>query len=513
MLRSRHAALVPMSRTLRTLFAVAIIAAAFAVRAIHIGDPILDFHPTRQYRSAIIARALYYTHAPVSAAERARADTHAAAQGAGEPPFMEWLAGVVFRLLGREALWVGRLLAACFWVAGAWPLYRLSGAISGAPGAIAALVIYLFGPFAIVASTSFQPDPLMVALITGSALACYRYGERPAFRLLLMAAALAGAAALIKPFAAFFTLGTFAFVVVGRRGFRALFTPAAAVFVALALAPVALYYGYAVVVSGTLRGQLSGRFMPTLLGTSFFWEGWLAQMRFVVGGPALVAALAGVALARPAAAGFVLLGLWTGYVAFALVSNYHVATHNYYSLPLVPIAALSVGALAARAAEWARQRVAPRPLALTAIVLLIGLLRVWTLQSREGPNSQRLRLDVHKYERIGRLVNHDAEALMLDPYYGYPLIYHGEVSGRVWPSGADLTAASLAGAPDVPAERRFAEAFAAFAPRYFIVTDLASYHGQPDLKSFLEARFARLADDYNFIIFDLDRPLSPRRSP
>jgi len=501
-----------MSRTLTTFFALIIIAAAFAVRAIHIGDPILDFHPTRQYRSAIIARALYYTHAPVSAPERARADSHAAAQGAGEPPFMEWLASVAFRLLGREALWVGRLLAACFWVAGAWPLYRLSRALSGAPGAIAALAIYLFNPFAIVASTSFQPDPLMVALITGSALACYRYGERPAFQLLLIAGAAAGAAALIKPFAAFFTLSTFAFVVVGRRGFRALFTPAAAMFSAIALAPVALYYGYAVLVSGTLRGQLSGRFMPTLMGTSFFWEGWLAQMRFVVGGPALVAALAGVALARPAAARFVLLGLWTGYVAFALVSNYHIATHNYYSLPLVPIAALSVGALVARAAEWARRWVAPRPLALAAIVLLIALLRVWTLQSREWTNP-RLRLDVRTYERIGRLVNHDANALMLDPYYGYPLNYHGDVSGRLWPSVADLTAASLTGAPAVPAERLFAEAFAAFAPRYFIVTDMGSYRGQPDLKSFLESRFARFAEDYNFIIFDLSRPLLPRGNP
>ena len=38
--------------------------AAFWVRIIDLDDPPLDFNPTRQLRSAIIARGLYYRSAP-----------------------------------------------------------------------------------------------------------------------------------------------------------------------------------------------------------------------------------------------------------------------------------------------------------------------------------------------------------------------------------------------------------------------------------------------------------------
>ena len=50
--------------------AVVFVAAA-VVRFDHIGEPPLDFHPTRQYRSALLARRFYLEHNPsVSAWQR-----------------------------------------------------------------------------------------------------------------------------------------------------------------------------------------------------------------------------------------------------------------------------------------------------------------------------------------------------------------------------------------------------------------------------------------------------------
>ena len=36
----------------------------FAIRMVDLTDPPLDFHPTRQLRSAIIARSMYYRSLP-----------------------------------------------------------------------------------------------------------------------------------------------------------------------------------------------------------------------------------------------------------------------------------------------------------------------------------------------------------------------------------------------------------------------------------------------------------------
>ncbi len=50
-----------------------VFAAAIAVRVYHITDPLLEFHATRQYRSAMIARAvsaLRHIHAALGARDR-----------------------------------------------------------------------------------------------------------------------------------------------------------------------------------------------------------------------------------------------------------------------------------------------------------------------------------------------------------------------------------------------------------------------------------------------------------
>ena len=45
----------------RHLFLISILfIAAFGMRVYHINEPPLDFHPTRQYRSAIIARSYFF---------------------------------------------------------------------------------------------------------------------------------------------------------------------------------------------------------------------------------------------------------------------------------------------------------------------------------------------------------------------------------------------------------------------------------------------------------------------
>src|SRR3954462_1477090 len=107
-----------------------LILAGFAIRLPGLTDPPLDFHPTRQYRSAIMARgyALDLLH------DRTPEERRIAAAGLDgmppiEPPVMERGAAALYRLIGREDLAWARGLAVLAWslggVALAWLALQL----------------------------------------------------------------------------------------------------------------------------------------------------------------------------------------------------------------------------------------------------------------------------------------------------------------------------------------------------------------------------------------------------
>ena len=93
--------------------------AAFGLRLYHIDGPPMDFHPTRQYHSAVMARG-YYFEASDSAPEwkRELAILNERREGIIEPPSVEVMAFLAYRAVGGEHLWIPRLLSAVFWLKG-----------------------------------------------------------------------------------------------------------------------------------------------------------------------------------------------------------------------------------------------------------------------------------------------------------------------------------------------------------------------------------------------------------
>src|SRR6187549_1373902 len=82
-----------------------LVAGGAAVRSRGLTEPLVDFHPLRHYRSALLARSCYYDRAPdVPAWAIAIAHANRDIQQAGEPPLMEWLACSAYLLEGREHL-------------------------------------------------------------------------------------------------------------------------------------------------------------------------------------------------------------------------------------------------------------------------------------------------------------------------------------------------------------------------------------------------------------------------
>jgi len=119
-------------------------------------DPPLDFHPTRQLHSMLIARGMYYENLEgVPDEHRQLAVLQWKSEGQIEPPIMERLSAWGYRLVGTDDLRVPRFLAIFFWTAGAVGLFFLLRDVVGIYGAVIGLAYFMVLPFPLFASRSF----------------------------------------------------------------------------------------------------------------------------------------------------------------------------------------------------------------------------------------------------------------------------------------------------------------------------------------------------------------------
>jgi hypothetical protein len=487
-----------------------------AVRMYRLTAPPLDFHAVRQFRSAVISHWFYIQSLPSpSEWEVEVARLNAASERFLEPPILETLAWAAYRLTGGEHLWLPRLMSSLFWLIGGLFLFLLARRISSEHAALAAVGIYLFLPFGIQASRSFQPDPLMVALLVAALWAVFRYDAKPSPSRLACATALAAAALFAKPPSLFFLYGAFGGLALRRLGFRrAIGSREIYVFGALSLLPVLLYSIYGFFAEDFLRGQAGGRFLPHLLLTLFFWIGWLNKIGQAVGYPLILVALLGAMLAPIGPPRALLLGLWAGYVLYCLFFTWHAPTHSYYHLPLVPVIALSLAPLAARVPQDRRWRAVA-----VAGFVAWGLASVNSagalLSNHDGDRQQRTA------QEIGELVGHSTRTILLADDDGLPLRYYGKLAGVLWNLRAEepqavtaeqrfqMLGLSLVGAvvvreaPGVTAEQQFRTLDDGGSREYFIVTPPNQLRQQPSLRSFLESTFPVLAQTNEYLIFDL----------
>jgi 4-amino-4-deoxy-L-arabinose transferase-like glycosyltransferase len=498
---------------------LALFLGAFVLRLDGLTRPPLDFAPTRQYYSALIARGLDLGGAEdLPVWKRRIVDEINEELPRYEPPLMEFAAAASYRLTGAERLWIPRLFASLLWLLGGLFLYQLARRLTSTGGALFSLVAYLFSPFAIFASRSFQPDALMVMLLLASVLAIVRYQERPSRRRLVTAAAVSAAALLVKPgIPAPFLYVVFLSLSISRLGLRRAATdvrlPA---FVGLSALPMLAYFLYGRYIGGFVSADIGDWVIPGLLVESGFWRGWLYyQVPGLLGSPLdsgkllvkalayalLLAGLLGIVRVRPGRPRALLLGLWGGYFCFGVIFTWHIHTHQYYSLPLVPILALSLGPIVSALARRAEHFHALVRLALALALVAAVSLATWKVHLRlTDPSYQK---QVLIYREIGSSAHHTARALFLDPYYGNALSYHGWLFGRFWAAPAQV-------GPGASATRtlpQFQQAVATPPARtYFIVTNLSDLHADPRLHTFLEHSFTTVRETPDYLIFDLRRP-------
>lgn len=511
---------------------------AFAIRMYHITKPPHDFAAERQYQSAHIARSLYFeSQDSIPEWRRNVAELNMKRMGLLlEPRIMENLTVLGYRILGGEYFWIPRALSSIFWLIGGGLLYLIARKITSIGPALFSTGFYLFLPFSILASRSFQPDPLMVMLLIFSVFMVMRFYEQSSFSRLILAAIISALAILAKPYSIFFIFGAFMAVGIYKDGIRRTFiNKNIFLFMVLSFIPALSYYVYGILTNtGFLNELAQGSFLPHLILEPYFWKDWFLIIGQVIGYLPFAAALIGLVMMKKGIPKALLLGLWVSYIIFGLVFTLHIHTHDYYHLPLIPVVALSIGTPGALLVKYLSKQ-----WKVTIVVCLIitgiagGIMTKLNLGEFVTKNKDKLKIasnfvgvnlqfknfiagdferEVQMAKEIGEIVGHSTNTVFLTHNFGRTIAYNGELSGLPWPTSFSLMERRERGLRQLTKEELYNPEYLTirthgkyikYTPDYFIITDFSELNKQPDLKRFLNTNFPVIAQSEGYIIFDL----------
>ncbi len=488
------------SRFYQIAAVVLLLALGLGIRLYDLTDLPLDFHPTRQLLSALKARGMYYEAlTDIPAEQRSFAIQQWKIRAAIEPEIVERLVAFTYQFAG-EQLWVARVYSSSFWVIGAFFLYLLARRLSSTDGALVATAFYLFTPYAVTASRSFQPDPLMVTLIVIFWWSVSKWAdESTSYKWAIIAGLFGGFAIYIKFVAAFFVIAGGLGAALRRDPILELVRkPQVYVMVLLGILPGAVYGIYGVYIAGFLGQQFGGRFIPAYFLNPSYYLGWIGMLNLVIGGIALMLGLLGLFFFEKEGRRFA-LGLWAGYALFGFYFNYHISSHDYYSLPLIPIVALSLAPLAdlffVQLTKITTTRL--KQIAITSLLIFGLFSTLWN--TRAEMKHIDYRPEVQMWTEISEQIG-DKNTAGLTQDYGSRLAYWGWKTLTSWQTYGDLIYHDDLRGAQSDFEQQFA--FVASKKELFLVTDFNELDRQPFLKERL-AGYPIFAEGNGYIIFDL----------
>lgn len=374
--------------SLRKSLLVFIFLGAIGVRLIALEQPFVDNWSWRQSDVAAIARNFFtggfrFAHPQIDWAG------NSGGYVGTEFPVLPFAAALCYRGLGVQE-WIGRLQGVLFLAASLPFFYLLVRELAGRTVGIWALTFYSFAPLTIVASRAFMPDipSLSLALIS---LYCFiLWLERERRGALLASALLLALSILIKLPTAIVGAPLF-YLVVRRFGWSGLRRPALWLFAAIVLLPSALWYWHA--------HQIAEKFYPYHFfgggGLRIMGPAWYGRIAWQTATSTLTPLMLLLALAgafrltneKYGRVFHVWLGAMVAFIFFVGWGN----RHQWYQLPLVPIAAVFAGQACAAGGRALSAKRWPRIAVAAALLLLFGGLAFFYARPFYAPVATELR--------------------------------------------------------------------------------------------------------------------------
>jgi hypothetical protein len=488
---------------------VGIFSLGLLIRFYDLFDYPLDFHSPRQLHSAVIARGMYYENLDVAADWQREMAVHGwKSKPHIEPQLLERAAAITYQLIGAEKLWVVRIYSILFWVAGGVGLFLLAKELFGMDGAFISLIYFLILPYGVIASRSFQPDPLMVSLIIFTYLAVIRWYRNQTWRNAILAGILGGAAIFVKSVAVFYVGAAWVGVVLSGIGLRdALRSRQIWTIAGLTVLPYLCYHVYGVYIAGFLKSEFNLRFFPQLWHDPVWYLRWNGELSSVVGFEWFLIALLGTFMLKKAAYRGLFIGFWIGYFANGLALSYHFYTHDYYHLPLIPLVALGLGSCAS--VFFSNLRGSKKLLypVIAGVILFAMILKAWDV--RVTLKAMDYQGEVDFWKNLGKEIGQGVEVIGLTHDSGDRLEYFGWVDSALWMGSGDFNVRELAG-QEFDMGILFEEEIT--DKDLFVVTLLHELESQPELQLLLSNyEIYKGTDDY--LIYDLNHPVGEGANP
>lgn len=344
---ARDPSVPPEMRTKAILLSIVLV--GLALRLIAIGLPLLD---TRQAQTAAIARHLYRNGYNVLYPQ-----VDWLGSGPGylvlEFPLFNLIVALLYLPFGVHEV-LGQLVSVTFWVGTMWMLYRLAKKYYDTRVAVFALLFFALSPLSISLSRAFQPESTMLFLYLATVYYFSEWSDEGRNSQFVLAAFCGALAILVKMPAVFVGLPLLylAYLKYGRHLFG---KPKLWLFAILILLPATLWYYHGAQVNVAYPSAVSGAWslsnwfsFATLISPQFYLQLFETEIGWVLTPLGFVLLLLGLAL-KVKDRRELLFHVWLASVGlYLLVFNYHAMTHNYYHLPMVPVAAIFIGkALAA----------------------------------------------------------------------------------------------------------------------------------------------------------------------
>jgi 4-amino-4-deoxy-L-arabinose transferase-like glycosyltransferase len=479
------------------LFCLLLILGAI-LRLINLNAPPLDFHPTRQLRNALVARAIYYAGLPqADPSTRNLTESFRRAVGQYEPPIFETIVGQTFRVTGGESFAIPRIYDTAFWLVAGVALFSLSRRIASPVAALISLTYFLVLPFAVQASRSFQPDPLMTAAFVIAIYGLFRWTESREWKWAIFGALFAGLAVLVKVVIVFLLIGGAIALVLATLGRRFWRSPQVWAMAALMGLPATGYYVLAQPARSSEYFFAWTVDLIRLITSVHFYADWLGFVGSLVGLTTILLSLIGTCFA-PIKTRWLLVGLWAGYLMYGLALPFQMFTHSYYHLQLVPVIALGLLPVAEVLIARARELTRVWQVAMLLPVLALMVYEGWAVRSvlvaEDFSDSPAF------WESIGRAIPENADVIALTQDYGFDLMYWGWRRVELWPLNTNLSQFRNS-------ERDLAARFEALTAenRYFLVTAFGQLESQPEVRSMLE-RYPVAAQGAGYVLYDLQAP-------
>lgn len=454
----------------------------------------------REYTSAIFARAYYFkNNDAIEGWRRDIANIAKDQQPVLEPPVLDYLVSLIYRVMGREEIFFARYLTNAFWLIGGIFIFLIARKLLSIDEAFIATAYYLFVPMGIIISRSFQPDSLMMMMFLVSLYAMLLYFEGPSIKRLLSAAIFTGLTLLLRPLVIFAIFGAFLVLSFNRnQNWKKLIDWPLIIFGVVSLLPVVIYYGYGIFFAGFMRWKVSTTFMPYLLIKKDFWLGWFNNVVDVAEFMPLFLAILGFFLIKNRKVQFLIIGLAVSFVVFSVTFTYHIHTHPYYHIQLFPIVGFCLAPSIVNIARSIRQAAGKFWWAPVVGVFLFASY-IGYREVRASLYQTRLEDPATAWE-IGEMIHHSPSTVYVAFYYGVPLEYYGEFGGAPWPVRIEEEFYRRPGERELSVQERIVGL--GFEPEYYVITHFDLYKRKhQDLGTYLDENCETLAQTDYYLIY------------